>query len=250
MLFFWHWMGGDAEDFVEQGELATAVDDQRFIAIVPESIGAGVFGNDSLDVKWPFDITQSSARMGEELTFFDDMLACVAETLPVNRHCVASTGVSAGALWTDQLVAQRDGLIASFLSLSGGVGGIIKPWGNPERRLPGVVLWGGPSDNCFNLLKFDETSRTLVGDMSSRDHFLIECIHNCGHAPPPIDTTGDESTFAPLWQFVFDHPFWLPDGASPYLNDGLPENFPDWCGIGAGSATPREGECLEPNQCE
>jgi predicted esterase len=249
LAFLWHWMGGEAKDFLERGDIATAVEQQRFIAVIPESIGAGVFGAPGLDVKWPFDITQTPSRIDEELTFFDDMLACVTEQLPVNQNCISSAGVSAGALWTDQLAGYRGQYLAAILSLSGGVGGIIKPWGNPEHRMPALVLYGGPTDNCFGLLNFQTQSQQLEQDLEAGGHFLVECIHNCGHAQPPVDVEPGQSAFGPLWDFFLDHPYWLGTGESPYLETGLPDSYPDWCAIGRGNAVPRTGECIDPSQC-
>lgn len=237
VLFLWHWLGGSAEDFIDKGQIQQAVDDQRFVAVVPRAKG-------DIQFHWPFSVADSDARLSEELTFFDDMLTCVATACQANTSCVGSAGVSAGALFTDQLAARRSEYIASFLSLSGGVGGVIKPWANPERKLPGLVLWGGPTDNCFNLLKFDQQSQVLEDNLTSQGNFFIECVHNCGHSEPPLDQPADGSSiYAPLWGFVFDHPYWLADGQSPYKDFGLPANMPVWCGIGKGSATPRVGPC-------
>ncbi|MCS6799491.1 MAG: hypothetical protein NZ898_13370 [Myxococcota bacterium] len=44
------------------------------------------------------------------------------------------------------------------------------------------------------------------------------------------------------------HRYWLAGGDSWY--GGLPDSFPSWCGIGAGSATIRTGEFLTSNPCE
>ena len=237
VLFLWHWLGGSAEDFIDKGQIQQAVDQQRFVAVVPRAKG-------DIQFHWPFSVADSDARLDEELTFFDDMLTCVASQFSANTSCVGSAGVSAGALFTDQLAARRDQYIASFLSLSGGVGGIIKPWANPERKLPGLVLWGGPTDNCFNLLKFDQESQTLEDNLTSQGNFFIECVHNCGHSEPPLDPPADGSSiYAPLWGFVFDHPYWLAAGQSPYAQFGMPASMPTWCGIGKGSATPRVGPC-------
>ena len=61
----------------------------------------------NLNTKWPFDITQSQTRMDEEFLFFDDMLACVEAQYHINTSCVSTVGVSAGALFTDQLAQAR-----------------------------------------------------------------------------------------------------------------------------------------------
>lgn len=242
LIFLWHWLGGDAQDFLDKGEIQTAVDTQRFVAVIPEKKGDVLF-------TWPVEIIQSQARVDEELQFFDDMLACVSEQFSVDKNCVSSAGVSAGALWTDQLAGYRSEYLASFLSLSGGVGGVIRPWGKPAHKLPGMVLWGGPTDSCAGLLNFGAISGTLEGELEKDGHFFLECIHNCGHSEPPMAGATGFSKYQALWQFVADHPFWLPAGQSPYLKQGVPKTMPEWCGIGKGSATPRTGECLNPSQC-
>jgi len=78
---------------------------------------------------------------------------------------------------------------------------------------------------------------------------LPACVHNCGHAIPPLEPAEGESRFTPFWEFVLDHPYWLPDGESPYRHHGIPDTFPPWCGIGVGSATPRTGVCDMESRC-
>jgi predicted esterase len=241
LVFLWHWLGGDPEDFVERGDVQSAVDTQRFIAVAPASKG-------DLQFQWPVSIIDSDSRAEEDFAFFDDMLACVAEQFSVNTDCVSSVGVSAGALFTDQLAGGRGDRLSSIVSLSGGVGGVIKPFGNPEHRMPALVLWGGPTDDCVGVLSFQTLSTTLESDLTSRGHFLVECVHNCGHSTPPFEPS-QGSLFGSMWQFAFDHPFWLSPGVSPYQSIGLPAGMPAWCGIGKGGATPREGECINPSEC-
>jgi hypothetical protein len=174
----------------------------------------------------------------------------VAHQYPtVNKNCVSTAGVSAGALFTDQLAAARADRLSSFLSMSGGVGGVVRPWGSPAHKLPGIVLWGGPTDECQNLLSFQTLSQTLEGSLTSQGDFMIECVHNCGHAEPPVDPPMGQSKLAPFWGFIFDHPFWLGAGQSPYEIKGLPSSFPSWCAIGAGKATPRTGTCPTSSGC-
>jgi len=242
LVFLWHWLKGKAQDFVDRAEVQKAVDAQRFIAVVPEQKG-------DLFFVWPVESIQSDARIQEELTFFDDLYACVDSAYTVNRSCVASTGVSAGALWTDQLAHRRSEYLASFMSLSGGVGGLaIKPWGTPKRKIPGMVLWGGPTDNCIGLFSFEALSKELETKLTQGGHFFLECIHNCGHSEPPF-TTGVTSKYEGLWNFVLDHPYWLSPGVSVYQTTGIPSTFPEWCGIGQGSSKPREGACIDGSKC-
>jgi hypothetical protein len=241
IIFLWHWLGGDASGFLEKGEVQAAVDAQRFIAVIPEKKG-------DLQFVWPATNLDSQPRQAEEAKFFDDMLSCVSAQFATNKNCVSSAGVSAGALWTDQLAGLRGDYLSSFISLSGGTGGLaIKPWIPPAHKLPGIVLWGGPTDNCANLLSFEQLSHDLEDHLTQDGHFFVECVHNCGHSQPPID--GATSTLEGIWDFVFDHPFWLGKGQSPYLTNGLPSNLPTWCGIGKGGAVPRTGECATGSQC-
>src|SRR5207244_608253 len=110
-------------------EVQAAVDQQRFLAVLPDAKGDLIF-------KWPMTIIDSQAREDEDFKFFDDMLGCVAEQYPtIVRNCIASAGVSAGALFTDQLVGARGEYLSSFLSLSGGVDGYAKPWGHSSHKI-------------------------------------------------------------------------------------------------------------------
>src|SRR5262249_45510776 len=94
VIFLWHWLKGSPQDFYDKGEVQTAVDTQRFLAVLPKSKGDLLF-------EWTFSIVDSQARMDEELAFFDDLQSCVSEQFNVNASCVSSVGVSAGALFTD-----------------------------------------------------------------------------------------------------------------------------------------------------
>ena len=256
VIFMWHWLGGTEVDFLEKGQVQAAADDQHFIGVLPASIGATVIGT-SFDTDWPFDISQSQARMNEEFQFFDDMLACVEQQYAVNTSCVSSTGVSAGALFTDQLVQARSNMIASFMSMSGGVGATwIKPWNGSSHKLPGLVLWGGDGPpgmdgvkdilGCAGIgMDFAVASRALESGLTAGGQFFLECRHNCGHVEPPIDPYMDQSKYAGIWQFALDHPFWLQAGTSPWQK-AIPPTMPAWCGIGANGDTPRSGGGCPP----
>ena len=237
----WYWLAGSARDFLEKGDIQRAVNDLRFLAIIPEEKG-------DLFFNWPFMAYHPEYRREEEARFFDHMLACVAEQYNVNTNCVSTMGVSTGGLWVPHLAQLRARRLASFLSLSGGVGAVpvdpvnpVQPWTGAAHRMPAVVLWGGPYDWCG--LSFTTTSGYLEDALISDGHFFVECIHNCFHAQPPMEVPPGETLFVGLWNFVFEHPYWLEDGESPYLVTGLPDKMPEWCGIGAGSATMRQGEC-------
>ncbi|PRQ03773.1 hypothetical protein [Enhygromyxa salina] len=245
VIFMYHWLGGEAVDFYEQAEAQYAADYYRFIAIIPE----GRDGDSGVPFRWPFSIADDDAQLDEEFTFHDDMLACVAEQFALDKECVSTMGVSAGALFSAQLASRHGDHLASLMSLSGGTGGaLIKPWVPAAHRMPALVLWGGPSDLCLGV-NFDSTSMELEAELQADNHFIVECVHNCTHATPPFEPDDPSlPTYASTWQFVLDHPYWLEDGESPYTDyvtatGGLPPAWPEWCAIGPGNAMIREGEC-------
>jgi predicted esterase len=238
VVFLYHWLGGSADAMASALDVQTAVDARRFVAVIPTAKSDLLF-------RWPFEATEPQSRIDEEARFFDDMLACVGAAFPVNKECVSSVGVSAGALWTAQLATQRSQHLASMVSLSGGTSGIVRGWSTVPHRLPALVLWGGPTDMYpanVPLMNFDNASHDLMGNLTKDGHYLVECTHNCGHAVPPFDAPPAGSgglLFDPVWRFVLDHPYWLPAAKSPYAGKPLPAAYPAWCGQGQGSATPR-----------
>jgi predicted esterase len=236
VIFLWHWLGGAADKMGTIMEVQAATEKHRFIGVVPVSKSDALF-------RWPFEASQSQARVDEETQFFDDMLACVSAALPVNADCVSTAGVSAGALWSAQLAVERSQRISSFVSLSGGVGGFVRDWETVPHRMPALVLWGGSDDTYpenFTVIDFEDASRDLEGALGKDGHFMVECIHNCGHAVPPFDAPPPGGLrFDMMWRFLLDHPYWLPAGQSPYAAGALPPSFPTWCSPGAGKATPR-----------
>ena len=235
IVFLWHWLGGDPQDFFDKADLQNAADQLRFVAVVPDNKGDLVF-------KWPFTPIDPQARMDEEFLFFDDLLACVAQTVPIDVNCVSSAGVSAGALFTDQLASSRGEYLSSFISLSGGTSGLVRPWGGSPHIMPAMVLWGGPTDFCV-AIDFQNTSHDLEMNLVADGHPVLECVHNCGHSEPPFEPPYPDATpFLGMWRFWLDHPYWLADGESPW-SAGVPDTTPQWCAMGVGNATPREGEC-------
>lgn len=245
VVFLWHWLGGSADAMVSTLAVQAAADARRFIGVVPTAKGDALF-------RWPFEASQSQGRVDEEARFFDDMLACVAAALPVNKECVSSIGVSAGALWTSQLATLRSTRLSSIVSLSGGTGGIVRGWSTTPHRLPAMVLWGGSSDmypSNIPVMNFENASHNLENALSTDGHVLLECTHNCGHAVPPFDAPAAGSgdvLFEPIWRFVLDHPYWLPASKSPYAGKALPGSYPAWCAMGKGSATPRPNSAACP----
>src|SRR5688500_14008920 len=55
IIFLWHWLGGEAQDFFERGEVQMAVNTQRFLAVIPQAKG-------DLQFTWPATNLDSAAR--------------------------------------------------------------------------------------------------------------------------------------------------------------------------------------------
>lgn len=251
LFFFWHELGGAPDSIVRNGQVQESADALQFIAVVPEGKGDQTITLpflDPIDFVWPYLTTATDARVAEEVGFFDDLYACIAAQFTIDTSCLATAGVSAGGLWTSQLIQRRADRFASALIISGGVGPAtsvpafeIRGWNAANRALPVLVGWGGTGDMCG--ANFDRASHNLETGLAAGGHFVLECIHNCGHGVPPVDpTTG----LAALYQFALDHPYWLRPGESPYQVRGLTAGTPAWCAMGVGAATPRTGACDAP----
>jgi hypothetical protein len=248
VVFLWHWLNASPNSFYERAFVQDAVNQQQFIAVIPESLKetSGVSDLASAASNWRgwFALNGDDVRE-EEFVFFDDMLSCVSAQFPVNKNCVSSAGVSDGALWTSQLIGGRGKYLSSAIVLSGGVNdpnvsstSVVKAYiPSTEHVMPAIVLWGGPNDNF--VIGFEPATKALEQHMDAEGHLIIECQHNCGHDEPPFEPPPGKSKFAAFWDFVNDHPYWTEAGHSPYETTGLPDAFPPWCAIGVGQAVAR-----------
>lgn len=230
LIFAWHWLNASASSFVREAELESAVDQMQFIAVVPEAL-RNANGDKTYALSWPF---AEIWGVEGEVTYFDDLLACVTEQLNVDHSRIYGIGVSAGALWLTYLATtDRANYFAAIEVLSGGLGDMLGVWRmeyQPQpRKYPAIVLWGGPTD--WLALSFHEASMRLRDALLADDHFVIECTHTAGHAVPPVTPPPGDTRFRFLWRFMFDHPYGLGANESPYLTTGLPDVFPDWCRI-------------------
>ncbi|MEZ4409063.1 MAG: PHB depolymerase family esterase [Polyangiales bacterium] len=225
VLFAWHWLNASSGSFVRTGEIESAAEEMRFIAVLPDGLSSYVFD-------WPFAEVWG---VPGELTFFDDMLSCVSQQLRVDPRRVYGAGVSAGALWLTYLTTtDRADYFAAVNVMSGGLGEVPFAWRMeyaPQRnKFPALVLWGGPSD--WLGLSFSDASMRYRDALLADHHFVVQCVHGSGHAVPPVDPPADGGTrFRPLWRFLLDHPYGSTPGTSPYFTSGLPAGMPSWCSI-------------------
>lgn len=230
VVFAWHWLNASSSSFVRDGELDTATDQMGFIAVVPDSL-RNENGDRSFLLSWPFAEVWG---IEPEVVFFDDMLACVTRQLNVDPKRIYGIGVSAGGLWLTYLsTTARANYFAAIEILSGGLGDMLGVWrmeyAPTERKFPAVVLWGGPAD--WLALSFQDASIRYRDELLADGHFVVECTHDAGHGIPPIDPPEGQTRFTPMWTFMLDHPYDVPPGTSPYLDEGLPDSFPEWCRI-------------------
>lgn len=231
VVFGWHWLNASGGSFIRSGELESATEQMHFIAILPEQLEDSS-GKKAYQFDWPFVETWGAPK---ELTFFDDMLACVAAQYKIDTSRVYGIGVSAGGLWVSYLsTTDRAKYFAAVESLSGGLG--QDPTGTwalkytPQpNKFPTLVLWGGATD--WMILDFQQASKNYRDALRKDGHFVVQCTHASGHAMPPINAPDGGTKFASMWQFMLDHPYGLPPGTSPYQQTGLPPVFPSWCSI-------------------
>ncbi len=211
--FSWHWLGGTATQTINYLDLQDMAD-KGWIVVAPETAE----GSNHPAFEWGFTGSQDMADA--DLALFDDVLACLYDQHEVDLDRVYTSGMSAGGLWSTYLSIHRSEALAAAAPYSGGTGAVVS-YDTPERQLPVMVTWGGPNDN-WNGFSFADANEDYSADLQADGHFVIECVHSLGHQFPNGITDWTET-------FFNDHPWGLE--ASPYLTDGLPDNFPSYCSI-------------------
>ena len=229
MVLAWHWLAGDATQMIAEAQLEAAVEQLGFIAVVPEALRDADSGMFTYAFDWPF---AEAPGQEPELQFFDDLLACVTSQYNVDRRRIHAFGVSAGALWLTFLTTTpRVDHLASTVTVSGGLGQqrnvLALRYVPQDNKFPAIVLWGGPQDRF--LIDFERASTLYRDELRCDHHFVIQCVHDAGHAVPAIDMPDGGTRFGGFWQFLFDHPYGLGPDQSPYLDGGLPGTLPTWC---------------------
>ncbi len=208
VLFLWHPLGGNAQWMANAMEAQQASERHGMIIAVPNSQGG-------LPTEWGY--------LGDaqpDLAVFDDLLFCLLEQYAADSSRVYIAGFSAGALWSSYLVVHRAEYLAAAVILSGGVGMFFE-YETPAFNLPVLLAWGGPRDTFQGFVHFDQLSMTFRDALVADGHFVVECVHNGGHVPPP-GVTGWGYNFATVHQER--------TGASP-LSTGLDFFFPEICSI-------------------
>jgi hypothetical protein len=94
--------------------------------------------------------------------------------------------------------------------------------GNPYAQL---MLYGGETDTYDAGLFVLNIGTASVNDSSylnGMGHDVVLCNHGLGHVAPAPDMAGSQ-----LVEFFVDHPRGTAE--SPYVSDGLPSDFADYC---------------------
>ena len=205
VLFAWHWLGGSANQIINQMDLAELAADEGVVVVAPDS--------DRSMYEWHF---LDDPQGNPDLLLFEDLLACLSEQYEVDLERVHALGMSAGGLQTTYLTMYEAQWLASTAPFSGGV--IEGLYSSPARPLPVLLTWGGPTDT-YSGLSFEEASTLFSQELQQDGSFVVECVHDGGHTIPSGATEY-------AWEFLRDHPMSL--RSEPYAA-GLPEAFPDWC---------------------
>lgn len=205
LLFAWHSLGNTATGIVSGMGLEPLVAAEGIILIAPQSSGA--------PTEWRILDTPTN---NPDYRLFEDLLACAWSQWGVDLDRVWSTGMSAGGLWTSYLSMHGSTWLAATAPMSGG----STIYNTPDEPIPVMLTWGGEADT-YDGLSFDRASINLSEGLLGDGSFVVECVHDRGHALPPWG-------FEPAWTFLKEHP----KGVTPEpWAGGLPASMPAECHI-------------------
>ena len=206
VLFFWYGAGGSTQTYEWMQDFADAYE---VVIVVPRAAPNMIF-------EWPI---MASNDTGNDLVFFDDILACIAESLPINTRRVYTSGFSAGGLWSTVLVMHRSDVLASAVIYSGGTGSLVQAYETPAVTIPVLGMYGGESDVYGGIMNFKDSMTELMNGLVDDGHLVISCNHDAGHTIPV-------GGFDWGIEFVLAHTFG--DTTSPYDLE-LPSYLPAYC---------------------
>ncbi|MDF1561906.1 MAG: hypothetical protein P1V51_02610 [Deltaproteobacteria bacterium] len=231
LVIGWHWLNASSGSFYDDGEVATAAEATGMIFALLDRLETS--GNKAYQFDWPFVETWGAEK---EVVFHEDVIACVGEQFGVDPAKIHGMGVSAGGLWLTYLsTLPAIDRFATVVPISGGLGADplgfwAMQYAPQANKFPAVVVWGGPTDNLV-AVDFHAASQAYRDALIADGHFVVTCMHDAGHAVPPMDPPPGETMFHVLWTFMQDHPWGTPAGTSPYQATGLSAGWPDWCQI-------------------
>ncbi|MFT6399589.1 MAG: putative esterase [Bradymonadia bacterium] len=206
VVFFWYGAGGSGQTYEWMQPFADAY---GVVIVVPRAAANMAF-------EWPIISTNNPAN---ELVYFDDVIRCVSESLPVDTSRIYTSGFSAGALWSTVLVMHRSDVLASAVIFSGGTGALVQAYETPDVQIPILGMYGGESDVFGGLVNFKDTMTDFMDGLVGDGHLIIACNHDLGHTIPNGGLD---------WgiEFLLAHQFG--DTSSPF-DAQLPSYLPGYC---------------------
>jgi dienelactone hydrolase len=211
VVFMWHGAGNTATDI--EAALKPSFDQHGYILVVTD-------GKALYDSEWQVEPPGST----DDLRYFDDVLRCIGEQIPIDRRRVHSMGFSVGARFTAYLVGHRSDRLASVVTWSGGdrtpQGLIVVP--SPAHPIPALLYHGGDTDTPACCGK--TATQSLVSRLKPNGNFLVVCNHALGHTYPPTPERVDN-----LWRFFEAHPF-MPGNQAAWQSN-LPTDLPSYCAL-------------------
>ncbi|HEY8088606.1 MAG TPA: hypothetical protein VIF09_12195 [Polyangiaceae bacterium] len=210
LVFYWHGTGSSpAEAAYALGSTLAAIEAAGGIVAAPyHDPNAGQF---------PWYLVGGTKT--DDLLVADEVLACVAASLGIDRAHVHSIGFSAGGLQTTAMSYLRSSYLASVVTFSGGLPQGYTPTSqDPANKFAALIFDGGSSDNAFGF-DFQAASQLYATTLKGAGQFSAICNHGGGHSIP--------TDAAPsIWAFFQANGFGV--YPSPYVK-GLPSGFPSYC---------------------
>ena len=215
VAFLWHGLGDSPENFSAAVGAAGVANQHNIITVAPEAIEVLVPG---MPATWGL-----LGAPGNDLSLFDDTLACLEAQYDIDERRVFVMGFSAGALWSSLLVIQRSEYLTAATLFSGGssaTGMVSVDYSKPGHTLPVLLTWGGDTDTWGGgMLNFKIGSTDLFEKLLADGHPAVGCDHGGGHTVPYGGTNWG-------WAFLFAHEY--ADGESPYWGYAGTD-YPDYC---------------------
>ena len=166
-----------------------------------------------------------------QATIVDTSTAAQSATAVVNKFLTTTYPIRAAQL------ASPDGVVKLFyvngrpvrpLGVAGTLAGVTTQTATLARGTAGAgvptltdaLTTLGASDDAYQV-DFNETNLELIDTLTGLGSFVVACNHNTGHSL-------DSAWWPYAFEFLLAHPMGV--DPEPYA-DGLPETFPEWCGL-------------------
>ncbi len=206
-LFVWHPLGMSARTIAQYMDAEALADAWETTIVVPDSRDENLF-------EWDFWTVNDY-----DATLYDDLRTCLVREAGADPTRIATTGMSAGGLWTSWLAVHRADTLATAVPMSGGADPLFE-YDTPAVPLPVLLMYGGAADVWGDEgLEVDFAAATLdfADALAADGNTVVLCDHGLGHTIPP-EATDMLAAWLPA------HRFGAP---SPFANslDGLPT----WC---------------------